>query len=495
MKSYLKLAEKFETISRLNNANAILGWDNAVMIREGSAAYRAQDMAALSAVAHHIINSSEVSDLLDDAEQNQNDLDEWQKANLKLIRHSWKHSTAVPEKLLKDFSVAGSKCELHWRQARNDNDYKTYAHFQKPVLEMAKDIAGLKAQALGLSKYDALLDQYDAGRRSKDIDFVFADLESFLPSFIQQVLEKQRSQGEVILPQGKFPIDKQESLGRFLMDKIGFDFNKGRLDVSSHPFCGGTSTDVRITTRYDEGDFTSSLMGVLHETGHALYEMGLPADYNGQPVGEALGMTIHESQSLLMEMQVCRSKEFVNFVLPHIVERFGDQRAFEAENFYKLYNKVEPSLIRVDADEVTYPIHVIIRYKLEKAMVNNELQVDDLPSAWNELYKNLLGVNVPDYKNGCLQDIHWADGSYGYFPTYTLGAITASQLFASCKMQNPTIMDEIGRGNFNRLVSWLRENIHSKGSLFSADKLIENVTGEALNAENFKNYLKDKYLG
>lgn len=495
MKSYLKLAEKFETMSRIDNSLAILSWDNSVIMPSGSAASRGQDIATLAALSHQIINSPEISDLLDDAEQPNNisDLDEWQKSNLKLMRHQWQHATSIPEKLLKDFSVAGSKCEIHWRQAKQDNDFKTYAHFQKPVLELGQEIASLKAEALGLSKYDALLDQYDAGRRSEEINKVFAELESFLPEFIQQVLEKQKTK-DIILPEGKFSTDKQKSLGVSLMEKIGFDFNRGRLDISSHPFCGGTVDDIRITTRYDESNFTESLMGVLHETGHALYESGLPEPYKTQPVGKALGMTVHESQSLLMEMQVCRSEEFISYLLPLIKESFGDQPAFEADNFYRMYNKVEPSLIRVDADEVTYPLHVIIRYKLEKAMVEGDLTIDDLPSAWNEQYKKLLGVDVPNDKLGCLQDIHWSDGSYGYFPTYTLGAMYAAQFYDKCKCDNPEISEEIKSGNFNRLISWLRENIHSKGSILPANDLLKQVTGRDLDVELYKRYLSDKYL-
>lgn len=494
MKAYLKLAEKFETISHIYNSLAIMGWDNAVMMPSGAADSRAKEMATLQALSHQILSSPEVSDLLNEAEFNQKDLDEWQKANLKLMRHEWVHATAIPERLLKEFAIAGSKCEVHWRQAREDNDFKTYAHFQKPVLELAKEISELKSEKLGVSKYEALLDQYDAGRKEKDIDELFADLETFLPDFIPQVLEMQKGRGEIKEPVGKFPADKQKELASFLMKKIGFDFNRGRLDVSHHPFCGGTADDVRITTNYNESDFTVSLLGVLHETGHALYEAGLPAEYRGQPVGLALGMSIHESQSLLVEMQVCRSKEFIDFLLTHIKDTFGDQPAFSTENFYNLYNKVEPSLIRIDADEVTYPLHIIIRYKLEKAMISGDLHIDDLPSAWNEQYKKLLGIDVPDDRRGCLQDIHWSDGSYGYFPTYTLGAMVAAQFFSKCRSENPEIPSEIAKGSFNRLVSWLRQNIHSKGSLLTADDLVSNVTGEKLNADIYKNYLKEKYL-
>jgi carboxypeptidase Taq len=278
------------------------------------------------------------------------------------------------------------------------------------------------------------------------------------------------------------------------MKQIGFNFDQGRLDVSLHPFCGGTSQDVRITTRYKEDDFTQSLMGVLHETGHAMYELGLPKDYSTQPVGLALGMTIHESQSLLMEMQVCRSRPFINYLSTILPQYLGKSDAYKPDNLYNLYNNVEPGLIRVDADEVTYPLHVIVRYEIEKDLVEGDMEVDDIPQAWNEAYKKYLGIDVPNDKDGCMQDIHWSDGSFGYFPTYTLGAMTAAQFYKKAVDDNPEIPSEIERGDFSRLVTWLRENIHSQGSLHSPTELTEKVTGESLSSEIFKSYLQDKYL-
>ena len=255
------------------------------------------------------------------------------------------------------------------------------------------------------------------------------------------------------------------------MERLGFDFHHGRLDVSLHPFCGGTPDDVRITTRYDEADFRSALMGVMHETGHALYERGLPAAWRGLPVGDARGMMLHESQSLLIEMQVCRSRAFLAFAAPLLREAFGgDGPAWRADNLYRYYTRVEPGFIRVEADEVTYPAHVILRYDLERAMIAGDLDPADLPGAWNDGMRKLLGITPPNDRLGCLQDIHWYDGAWGYFPTYTLGAMAAAQIFQAAVAAEPAIPDGIARGEFAPLVGWLRANVHGKGSLLSGPR-------------------------
>ncbi|MFA7431455.1 MAG: carboxypeptidase M32, partial [Rhodospirillaceae bacterium] len=274
------------------------------------------------------------------------------------------------------------------------------------------------------------------------------------------------------------------------------DFAHGRLDTSAHPFCGGTPDDVRITTRYDEADFAQAIMGVLHETGHGLYERGLPPDWRGQPVGKARGMSVHESQSLLMEMQACRSREFLTFAAPVMAQAFGGAGPeWDPDALYRRAIRVERGFIRVDADEVTYPAHVILRTKLERAMIAGDLEIADLPGAWNEGFRKLLGVAVPNDRLGCLQDIHWYDGAWGYFPTYTLGAMTAAQLFAAAKDAVPEIPDRIAAGDFAPLVAWLREAVHSKASSLPTDELLTQATGKPLDAGVFKAHLKRRYLG
>ena len=340
-----------------------------------------------------------------------------------------------------------------------------------------------------------MLDGYEPDARSEAIDQVFGDIEAFLPEFLGEAMEVQARRGAALNPQGPFPVERQRQLGIQIMETIDFDFSSGRLDESLHPFSGGNPNDARITTRYDEADFATSLMGVLHETGHAQYERGLPKDWRWQPVGRSRSLSIHESQSLLVEMQVCRSESFIRFAAPLIREAFnGAGPAWEADNIYRLYTKVEPGFIRVDADEVTYPAHVILRYNLEKALIEGAMELPDLPAAWNEGMQRLLGITPPSDREGCLQDIHWFDGAWGYFPTYTLGAMTAAQLYAAARVQNPAIEAGICDGDFKPLMAWLLENVHANGSSISATEIVTQATGKPLDAGVFKNHLRERYL-
>jgi carboxypeptidase Taq len=279
------------------------------------------------------------------------------------------------------------------------------------------------------------------------------------------------------------------------MARIGFDFAHGRLDTSHHPFCGGVPDDVRLTTRWNEDDFLPGLMGVLHETGHALYERGLPSAWRRQPVGQARGMSMHESQSLLFEMQACRSRPFIEFLAREAATSFdGAGAAWAPDNLHRLYTRVRRGLIRVDADEVTYPAHVILRHRLEKAMIAGDLKLADLPGAWNAGMKELVGIVPPDDKDGCLQDIHWPGGAWGYFPTYTLGAMTAAQLFDAALREEPGIPAALGRGDFAPLLGWLRVHVHAKGSLLSTDALLRQATGRPLDPVIYRRHLERRYL-
>jgi carboxypeptidase Taq len=287
----------------------------------------------------------------------------------------------------------------------------------------------------------------------------------------------------------------QEKLGTRLMQAVGFDFSRGRLDVSLHPFCGGATDDVRITTRYTESSFAGALMGVLHESGHALYEQNRPEKWRGQPVGLARGMTLHESQSLLIEMQAGRSREFVSYLATVLRDAFGGTGpAWSAENLYRICTHVEPGFIRVDADEVTYPAHILVRYEVEKALIEDRLRIGDLPAAFNDEIRKLLGLEVPNDRLGCLQDIHWPGGAWGYFPTYTLGAMAAAQLFDAACRAEPDVLPGLTRGDFTPLRAWLRANVHSRGSLLGTDELLQAATGRALGAEAYQTHLQRRYL-
>lgn len=492
--AYSKLENRFKRLGLLEEAGGILHWDSAAIMPPGAATARGEQVAELKALTHSLLVGSETSELIDAADQ-QTDLDAWQQSNLNLIRRQWTRATAIPEDLVVALSKACSESETVWRDARAEADFEKVRPYTETVLKLVQEAGTAVSEKLGLSLYDALLDQFEPGARSADIDPVFDDLTEWLPGFLSDVLDAQDKRAPILMPEGPFPVETQRDLGVTFMSALGFDFDYGRLDISLHPFCGGTPDDVRITTRYDEADFTSALMGVLHETGHAMYERGLPKAYRRQPVGSALGMSMHESQSLLVEMQVCRSRAFLDYAAPLARQAFsGSGPEWDADNLYRLYTKVERGFIRVDADEVTYPAHVILRYQLEKALINDEMKLADLPGVWNQKMQELLGITPPTDREGCLQDIHWYDGAWGYFPTYTLGAMTAAQIYQTAVSADPAISEGISDGNFKPLMNWLRENIHAQGSLMPAPDLLTKSTGQPLNPDIFKDHLRKRYL-
>ena len=460
----------------------------------GGADARAEQLAVIDRNCHDLITAPEIAEWLDEAEGD-GGLDSWRLANLREMRRQWVHAVAVPGNLIEALSRAASRCETVWRSARADNDFARVEPLLAEVLRLVREVATARAERLGVEPYEALMDEYEPGARIARIEALFNDLGNFLSGFLYRVLAAQTARPDPIMPTGPFPTGAQKALGERLMAALRFDFDHGRLDTSTHPFCGGVPSDIRITTRYDEADFTSAMMGVLHETGHALYEAGLPEDWCYQPVGAPRGMTLHESQSLLVEMQVCRSRPFLAFAAPLMRDAFGgDGPAWDAENLFRLNTWVERGFIRVEADEVTYVTHVIMRTRLERAMIAGDLTTKELPCAWNDSIKSLLEIVPADDKLGCLQDIHWYVGSWGYFPTYTLGAVAAAQLFAAARTALPGLDNAIARGEFAPLVRWLRANIHAKGSLLTTDGLLEEVTGKPLDAGDFKAHLEARYL-
>lgn len=490
--SYRHLEEHFARLTHLEDALGFLHWDSAVLMPDGAAEARGEQLAVLSTLAHTMLADPRVGEWLEAV--NEDELNPWQRANVAEMRRARAHAVAVPSDLVAALSKASSACEQVWRRARPASDFALVRPYLETLLARVRDVARCKAEALGVEPYDALLDEYEPGGSIARIEALFADLEAFLPGFVERVLDRQGPPPPA--PGGPFPAAAQEALARRLMEAVGFDFRHGRLDTSAHPFCGGTPDDVRITTRYDESDFTQALMGVLHETGHGLYERGLPHAWRGQPVGRARGMSLHESQSLLIEMQACRSREFFEFAAPLMREAFGGSGpAWEPEAFHRRAIRVERGYIRVDADEVTYPAHVILRTKLERALIDGRLEVADLPEAWNVEFERLLGIPVPEDRLGCLQDIHWYDGAWGYFPTYTLGAMTAAQLWAAAVEADPFIPEAIGRGDFAPLLAWLRPNVHEKASSLPTDALLTEATGRPLDAAVFKRHLERRYLG
>lgn len=494
MTAYQALETRFARLAAIGEAMSVLHWDMSAMMPAGGSDARAEQLAVLKRVCHDILTAPDTGDLIATADA-KGGLDAWQAANLREMRRAWIHATALDGALVEAMVRTCAASEMAWRAARPAGDFAAAKPHLEAVLRLVREAGQAKGERLGCSPYDALLDEYEPGGRAVRIDPIFDDLARFLPGFIARVLERQAARPAPLPLEGPFPEATQRALAHRLMAAIGFDFDHGRLDTSLHPFCGGVPDDVRITTRYDEADFNRTLMGVLHETGHALYERGLPMAWRRQPVGLARGMSMHESQSLLVEMQVCRGRPFLEFAAPLFRGAFGqDGPAWSAENLYRRATRVERGFIRVDADEATYPAHVILRYRLERALIAGDLTVGDLPAAWNEGMKALLGVVPPDDRHGCLQDIHWYDGAWGYFPTYTLGAMTAAQLFASASRALPDLPAVIRRGEFAPLVDWLRGAVHSRASLLETDDLLAAATGKRLDPAVFKAHLEARYI-
>ena len=491
MKHYQFLVKEFTRLHRFNHLSAITGWDAAAMMPENGNEARANAMAELSLLTHDILVNPALKDAFEQVDES--NLTSEQQASLREMKATWQAENCLPAELVEQKSLAGAKCEHAWRTQRKDADWHGFAENLKPVLALTREEAALRSKATGLSKYDALLDLYEPGMSKVKLDEIFDQVKSWLPELTRAVIEKQTTKN-LITPKGPFSEASQKELGLDIMSLLKFDFTRGRLDVSFHPFCGGVPEDVRITTRYSEEDFTQSLMGIIHETGHAKYEQGLPSDWVHLPVGEARSMGIHESQSLFMEMQVARSKAFLGYVHPKIQTHLGDGEGMDLANLETLYHWVKADFIRVDADEVTYPAHVILRYEIERDLVEGVIEVDDIPALWNQKMQEYLGVSTEnELTNGCMQDIHWTDGSFGYFPSYTLGAMYAAQFMASIRKEMD-VDSLIAKGEISPIQDWLEKNIWSQASFYSTDELVKRATGESLNPEYFREHLVSRYL-
>jgi carboxypeptidase Taq len=491
---YQQLEQEFRRLHAFRGAASILRWDSTVMMPKGSAEVRGEQLAALETEGHSIVTSPRVSRLLDRAEANSQGLEDWQLANLREMRREREHAIATPQNLVSRLAKATARAEVKWLEAKQKSDFSLFAPHLEEVANLTRDKAGLLGKALKLDPYDALLDEFSPGLTRAQIDAVFTTLGRRLPSLIQEAIDAQASRAPIEIT-GRFAPSKQRQLAHELMKACGFPFDRGRLDESEHPFTGGVPGDIRITTRFSPTDPLTGLMGVLHETGHAMYDAGLPEAWRGVPVGRDRGMTVQESQSLMLEMIIGRSRPFLTYLKPLLEKAFNvSGPEWEVENLYRLLARVRRSLIRVDADEVTYPVHIMLRYELESEILNGELKIKDLPQAWNARMGDRLGVTPGGDAEGCLQDVHWAVGSFGYFPSYALGAVIAGQLYESLRSDRPALDQELAAGQFAGLFGWLKENVHSLAASVSTPDLIKNATGKALSAASWIRYVEGKYL-
>ncbi len=494
MSAYQRLEARFGRMAVVEEASAMLGWDQAAMMPDGGAPARGDQLATLAGIAHEMLVAPQTGADLDEAEAAP-PAGELARRNLALMRRAHRRATVLPAALVEALARESAACEAAWRGARREADFAAVKAPLARLLSLVREQAAALSGALGLSPYDALIDSYQPGVTSAEIAPVFARYEAFLRENLPAAEARQRRAPAP--PPGAPPFAEaaQEALCRQLAAQAGLDFKAARLDRSLHPFCGGTPSDIRITTRYDEGDFASALMGVLHETGHGLYEAGLPRDWARQPLGAAAGMAVHESQSLIVELQAARSDAFLGWLGPRLAEAFGQAAAaFAPARLAARLRRVERSFIRVEADEMTYPAHVILRFRLEAAMVAGDLAVADLPGAWNEGMMALLGIVPPDDAKGCLQDIHWYAGLFGYFPSYTLGAMAAAQLMGAARRARPEIDTALGEGDFTPLRDWLRANVHGHGARFGFNELLVEATGKRLDPTDFEAHLRARYL-
>src|SRR5262245_21176379 len=491
---YQQLEQEFKRLHAFRSAASILRWDSAVMMPRGSSDLRGEQLAALETEGHALLTSPRVSRLLARAEANSAGLEDWQSANLREMRRERDQAIATPQNLVSRLAKATARAEVKWVEAKQKSEFAIFAPHLEEVVNLLRDKASLLGKALNLDPYDALVEEFSPGMTSAEIDSIFTTLGRRLPGLIQEVIELQARRPPLEIT-GRFTPSKQRQLALEVMKALGFAFDRGRLDESEHPFTGGVPGDIRITTRFSATDPLSGLMGVLHECGHAMYDIGLPEAWRGQPVGRDRGMSVQESQSLLLEMLIGRNRPFLRYLKPLLDKVFGvTGPEWEVENVYRLLIRVRRSLVRVDADEVTYPVHIMLRYELENEILKGKLKVKDLPEAWNSRIQDRLGVRPANDAEGCLQDVHWAVGSFGYFPSYAIGAVIAGQLYESLRADRPELDDELAAGHFAGLFEWLRQNVHSVAATVSTPELIRNATGKPLSAAAWLRYIEGKYL-
>ena len=495
--AYSELEQRQQRIYRFEHLGAIVGWDQAANMPPKGNEARAAASAELETLLHSLRTDAVLTDLLARAEQEP--LTDVQRANLREMKRDWRASNALPARLVEAKSLAVARCEHAWRSQRPANDWAGFAANLKPVVQIAREEARCLADATGLSLYDALMDRFEPGTTSAEIDVLFGDLKTWLPGLIAQAQARQAEQAlhtPVLTPVGPFNRATQKALSLDVMKLLGFDFDAGRLDESTHPFSGGVPEDVRLTTRYLDDDLAQALMGTVHETGHARYEQNLPRDWLGQPMARARSYGIHESQSLSFEMQLGGHPGFVAQLLPLIERHFGTQPAFTAANLLRLNTRVRPGFIRVDADELSYPAHVILRYELERALIEGQIEVDDLPALWDEKMAAYLGVDTRgNYADGVMQDVHWPSCYFGYFPCYTLGAMYSAQWFAAMRRVTPDLDARIAAGDLSPVFGWLRDNIWHQASRWETPELARRASGETLNPAYFRAHLEGRYLG
>ena len=489
---YTQYTNLLQKAADINYAAAVLGWDQEVYMPPKGAEFRGRQLATLASQAHEMLTSDAYGNLLNELSKLEG-LTDSEKSNVRLSLEDYEKNKKLSPEFVEELSKQQSECFNAWIDARKKNDYSIFAPSLAKMIALKRkqaELYGYKAHP-----YDTLLDDYEKGATVAMLDPVFAGIKEQLPVLLAKIKAAPQVSNDCF--HQNFPKQQQWDFGIEVLKRMGFDFEAGRQDYSEHPFTTSFSpADVRITTRVDEDNYASMLWSCIHEGGHGLYEQGLPGEQYGLPLGSAVSLGIHESQSRLWENCIGRGRDFWTCFYPKLQKYFPQQlRTVSLDTFYKACNRVEPSLIRTEADEVTYHFHVMIRYEIEKALIEGSLDIKDIPGKWNELYDKYLGIKPKDDKTGVLQDVHWSHGSFGYFPTYTLGSFYAAQFFHQAQKDVDGLQAQIVNGELAPLLHWLREKIHRHGRMYNSEELCEQVTGQKLDASYFMRYILDKYSG
>ena len=482
-----ELKRKSRKITNIEEASEILHWDQEVMMPEKGVEARQQQLSVLSGLSHQILVSEELGNAIENIEPG--NLSQGDKSSYREIKREHNRSTSVNQELVEKISSQSSQTLDKWKKARKEGDFDLVKEELEELVELKRKYA--RQIDPDEEPYKVLFKDYEPYIEFENMQEVMEALRDELTDLFEDIKDSD------VRPENRFevevPEERQLELNKKILDNLGYDWDRGRLDTSEHPFTVGNQHDARITTRFNENDISKSILPTIHEFGHALYELGLPKEHYGLPAGSSRDLSIHESQSRLWENHIARSKEFWNRFTPKLqqLEAFQD---VEAEELWKSINRVkEENLIRVEADEVSYHLHIYLRYSLERKLINGEIEVEKLPERWNDKMEELLGLRPENDVEGVLQDIHWYQGSIGYFTTYSLGSVLSAQIYSSMEEEIEGLDEKIAEGDFEDLREWLKENIHSKGSLYKTEDLIEQATGEKLNPEYFLNYIESKY--
>jgi len=488
------LIRECREISMIDSCGSLLGWDERTYMPRKGAEHRAEQLAFLAGWSHSRLVDPRIGDLINTVRNSgsSNGGDDDASVMVREVGRIYDRQVKIPKSLVEEMTRVTTLAQGKWAEARAKSDFAAF----KPWLQKVIDLKKQEAEAVGYKDdpYNAMLDAYEPGATVASIEKIFTPLRVELVALLDKIRDSGKSPNVGIITR-EYPIDRQERFGKEAAAAIGFDFEEGRLDITTHPFCTGIGPgDVRITTRYDAHHFPCAFFGILHEAGHGIYDQGLDPKHFGTPMGEMISLGIHESQSRLWENLVGRSRAFWTYFFPKVQKTFPEALGnVSADEFYWAINDVRPSLIRVEADEATYNLHILLRFEMERAFFSGGLKVDDIPGAWNEKFKSYFGLTPPNDKEGCLQDVHWSAGYIGYFPTYCLGNLYAAQFFAKAQKDIADLPAQFSRGDFSALKNWLRQNIHRHGRRYRAGQLVERVTGQPLSSKPLIDYMSRKF--